>query len=132
MKKLSVLLLAGTLLTTSCATIFTGSKQTVQIKSFPEGATIEVDGIERGVTPAPVKLKKGFSGQYVVLKKEGYETKTFQPETTFNAVSILNLFGILGWGIDAATGAMMKYDPKFYEITLEPVKDTKEVKKETK
>ena len=63
MKKLSALLLAGTLLTTSCATIFTGSKQTVQIKSFPEGAKIEVDGIERGVTPAPIKLKKGFSGQ---------------------------------------------------------------------
>ena len=109
----------------SCATIFTGSKQTVQIRSFPEGAKIEVDGIERGVTPAPVKLKKGFSGQYVVLKKEGYETKTFQPETVFNAVSILNLFGIIGWGIDAATGAMMKYDPKVYEFTLEPKKETK-------
>ena len=87
---------------------------------MPQGADIEVDGINRGITPAAVKLKKGFNGQTVTLKKEGFEPKIFQPETSFNAVSIINLFSILGWGIDAATGAMMKYDPKIYEIKLQP------------
>ena len=35
---------------------------------------------------------------------------------TFNAVSVINLFDVLGWGIDAATGAMMKPDQRAYEI----------------
>ena len=122
MKKLFILFAVTSVLSTSCATVFTGTKQTVQINSYPQGAKIEVDGIERGITPSPVEMKKGFKGQTLVLKKEGYENKIFQPTTTFNNVSILNLLGMLGWGIDAATGAMMKYDPVVYEITLEPTK----------
>jgi hypothetical protein len=114
MKKiLSISALSVTLLFSSCATIFTGSKQTVQINSIPPGADIEVDGLSAGVTPAPVRLKKGFTGQTVMLKKAGFETKIFQPATTFNPVAILNLLGLIGWGIDAATGAMMKYTLRF-------------------
>ena len=36
----------------------------------------------------------------------------------FNVVSILNLGNLLGWGIDAATGSVMKYDRKQYNIEL--------------
>lgn len=111
-----------TLSISSCATIFTGTKQTVQINSVPSAADVEVNGISRGQTPVALRLKKGFTGETVTIKKEGYDTKIFQPETTFNAVSVLNLFGLIGWGVDAATGAMMKYDPKAYEIKLEPTK----------
>ncbi|WP_230383937.1 hypothetical protein [Pedobacter endophyticus] len=75
-----------------------------------------------GKTPMAVSLKKGFTGQTLTLKLDGYETKTMQPTTTFNAVAVLNFFGLLGWGIDAATGAMMKYDPKVYEFTLDAKK----------
>ena len=69
-----------------------------------------------------VPLKKGFTGQTISLKLDGYETKTFQPQTTFNPVAILNVIGVFGFAIDAATGAIMKYDPKVYEFTLEPKK----------
>ena len=117
--KIFTAIIISSLAMQSCATIFTGSKQSIQIGSIPAGAKIQVDGIDRGTTPSVVKLKKGFDGQMVTLKKEGYETKTFQPETTFNPVSVLNLFGILGWAIDAASGAMMKYDPTSYEINLD-------------
>jgi len=51
----------------------------------------------------------------------GYQEKTFQPQTNFNPVAILNLLSILGWGIDAATGALWKYDPTFYNIQLQKV-----------
>ncbi|MEJ5263754.1 MAG: PEGA domain-containing protein [Bacteroidales bacterium] len=123
MKKLSTILLATTILfMTSCATLFTGTKQTVQINSKPSGAKVQVDGIDRGTTPIAVKLKKGYNGQVVTLKLDGFETKTFQPETGFNEVAVLNFFNILFWGIDAASGALWKYDPKFYEIELEPKK----------
>lgn len=113
---------SATLMLSSCATIFTGSKQTVQINSMPPSADIEVDGIKVGVTPMAVPLKKGFTGQTLSLKLDGYETKTFQPVTTFNPVAVLNLFGLIGWAVDAATGAMMKYDPKVYDVKLDQKK----------
>lgn len=123
MKKVFTLVaISATLLLSSCATIFTGTKQNVQINSNPPAADIEVDGVKVGVTPMAVPLKKGFSSPMVSLKLDGYETKTFQPTPAFNPVAILNLFGLIGWGVDAATGAMMKYDPKVYEIQLDKKK----------
>ncbi|MGQ7854012.1 PEGA domain-containing protein [Pedobacter sp. WC2501] len=113
---------SATLLLSSCATVFTGTKQTVQINSNPPAATIEVDGVKAGVTPMAIPLKKGFTGQTISLKLDGYETKTFQPQTAFNAVSVVNFLFIPGFIVDIVTGAMMKYDPKVYEFTLEPKK----------
>ena len=103
----------------SCATIFTGPRQTVKIATFPPGADVFVEGEKMGQTPTEISLKKGFNPESVVVKKEGFENKNVPLNTTFNPVAILNLFGLLGWGIDAATGAMMKYDKKFYEVTLD-------------
>lgn len=123
MKKVfTMLAVSATLMCSSCATIFTGTRQNVQINTSPPAADIEVDGIKVGVTPMAVSLKKGFTGQTVSLKLDGYETKMFQPTTDFNAVSVLNFLGLIGWGVDAATGAMMKYNPKVYEIQLEKKK----------
>jgi hypothetical protein len=114
---ISIILLA----TTGCASIFTGLTQPVQIKSIPRGANVSVDGLDRGVTPLPVVLKKGSSGQTISLTYPGYEEKVFQPQTTFNPIACLNLFFLLGWGIDAATGAIWKYDPTFYDLHLQKV-----------
>ena len=36
----------------------------------------------------------------------------------FNIVSVISLGNLLGWGIDALSGAVMKYDKKTYDITL--------------
>lgn len=123
MKKVfTVVAVSATLMFSSCATVFTGTRQNVQINTSPPAADIEVDGLKVGVTPMAVSLKKGFTGQTVSLKLEGYETKMFQPTTDFNAVAVLNFIGLIGWGVDAATGAMMKYNPKVYEIQLDKKK----------
>lgn len=123
MKKIfNIFAISATLMLSSCATIFTGTKQTVNIKTDPPAADVEVDGIKVGVTPMDVTLKKGFTGQTVSLKLNGYEAKTFQPQTAFNAVSVVNFLFLPGFIIDAATGAMMKYDPKIYEFKLEQKK----------
>jgi hypothetical protein len=74
---------------TNCSTLFTGTSSNVQINSQPSGARVQIDGIDRGYTPTSVKLKKGSSGQSVTLQSKGYETKTFQPQTTMNPVSVL-------------------------------------------
>ena len=46
-----------------CASIFTGTTQSVQVNSVPSGANVSVGGIDRGQTPLPMVLKKGSSGQ---------------------------------------------------------------------
>jgi hypothetical protein len=53
---------------------------------------------------------------------DGFHTRTFSLSKEFNAVSVLNLFGILGWAVDVATGSVMKYDQKAYSIELEEKK----------
>ena len=123
MKNLFLILFAALafLSFSGCASIFTGTTQSVQVNSVPNGANVSVGGIDRGLTPLPVVLKKGSSGECVTLTLPGYQQKTFQPQTAFNPVAILNLWGILGWGIDAATGALWKYDPTFYNIQLQKV-----------
>ena len=40
-------------------------------------------------------------------------------DKTFNAISVINLCDVLGWAIDAATGAITKPEFKFYEIEFE-------------
>jgi hypothetical protein len=111
------------LISTSCATMFTGTKSKVLFSSVPPGAQIFVNGVEKGVTPASVRLKRSlFETTTVTLKKEGYENVSVEPETTFQALTILNLANPVGWAIDVATGAIVKYSPNNYEMTLSPQK----------
>lgn len=115
-----ILLLFIAIGASSCATIFTGTTQTVQINTEPPGARVQVDGLDYGKTPTQVRLRKGMRGQTVTIKYPGYEKKIFEPLTNFNPVSVINLFNPLFWAIDFATGAMFRYDPVYYDLDLEP------------
>ncbi|HEX8322090.1 PEGA domain-containing protein [Longimicrobium sp.] len=103
----------------ACATLFTGTKDTINFNSNPAGATVLIDGIEVGKTPITVPVKRSLSGKTVILRMAGYQDRTFELSQEFNVVSVLNLASILGWGIDAATGSIMKYDRKDYQMDLE-------------
>lgn len=59
------------------------------------------------------------------VEAPSYNTETVIINKNFNAISVLNLCDILGWGIDAATGAITKPEFKFYEIEMTPKKETK-------
>jgi hypothetical protein len=61
---------------TGCATVFGGGgKETVEIRSEPTGATVDVDGRKRGETP--LRLKLNTSDSHVVLvERECHEYKT--------------------------------------------------------
>lgn len=123
MKKLSTMLLvASMLLVTSCATIFTGTKDRITFNSTPEGATIYIDGVEQCKTPCTMQVKRSISDTDVEFKLGGYETRLITLSKEFNVVSVINLGNLLGWAIDAATGSVMKYDRKSYDITLESKK----------
>ena len=103
---------------TSSATVLHGTRQTVHVSSNPPGAAVTVNGLDKGVTPVDVDVKKGFTGETILLKKTGYEDKSFQPSVSFDTISLLNIFEVIGFGVDAVTGALMKYDPVSYDVPL--------------
>lgn len=113
-------LLCATLSFTSCATIFCGSRKKVTFDTnIPvKEATVTVDGRKYAHVTFPwtTKIKRGFDQTVVKAEAEGLDTATLVIDKTFNAVAVLNLLDILGWGIDAATGAMTKPEYNFYEL----------------
>ncbi len=128
MKKLFLLLVASTMLC-SCATLFTGLKTKVTFDSeVQQPVSLTVDGVKVGTVTLPytMKVKGGFNETIVKAETQGYKPYVLIIDKDFNPVSVLNLFGLLGWGIDAATGAMMKPEYKFYEFYFVPQSSVQE------
>ncbi len=107
---------------TSCATVFCGSKAKVTFDSdIAEKATLTIDGRKYTTVTFPTtKIRRGFDETVVKAEAPSYTTETVIINKNFNAVSVINLLDILGWGIDAATGAMTKPEFKFYQIDFQP------------
>ncbi|MCH4552218.1 PEGA domain-containing protein [Aestuariibaculum lutulentum] len=117
MKKATIALgFASLVLTTSCASIFTGSKRTVLFESNPSGAKIYVNGFEKGITPAQIKVK---ADDRVDFRIDNYKERVVVMDSKFNLVSILNGFSIIGWGVDAITGSLKRVDTKYVKVDLE-------------
>lgn len=115
MKKIIFTLISFTLLS-SCATILTGGKARVSLDAPKNaGTTVSVNGLEKGQTPLQLKLK---ADDMITFTKEGYESKTVMVDSKFNSIAILNLFSILGWGIDAITESLKVPDSKIITVTL--------------
>ena len=119
MKKfLGLILIVNSLFLQSCATLFSGTKDQINIQSQPSGAKVEVGGVYVGTTPCVVTMKRKNDG-FIILKKEGYRDKTATLQKSFNAISILNLTDIVGWVIDLSTGAINKFEPTSYNFELD-------------
>lgn len=104
--------------------MFTGTKDTINFNTEPQGATIYIDGVEQCKTPCTLRVKRSLGDTDVEFKLDGYEIKIITLSKSFNIISILNLTDVCGWGIDAISGAVMKYDKKAYNITLSNGKKT--------
>lgn len=115
-------LVALSLSLTSCATILTGTKDSISFTSMPQGATVVHKGIEKCTTPCTVEMGRSLGKQTVELKYDGYETKELKLEKTFNPVTLVNILvgGLIGFGIDLGTGSFLKYDAKAYNAELSP------------
>jgi PEGA domain-containing protein len=115
MKKV-LLLGLSILLFTSCASIFTGSKRSVLFESDPSGAKVYVNGFEKGVTPAQIKVK---ADDKIDFRLDGYKERVVIMDSKFNLVAILNTISIIGWGVDAITGSLKRVDTKYVKVDLE-------------
>lgn len=104
--------LAIALLTSSCATIISGSKQNVKFESNPSTATIYIDEVEVGKTPFEIKLTRK-SEHSVMIKLDGYQTYETKLTKKFNAWYIGNILfgGLIGVIIDPITGAIYNLTP---------------------
>lgn len=92
-----------------CATLFSGTSQSLQVSSEPPGARVFVNGSLAGNTPTTVTMKKGdpvtIVGQY-----PGLPDATVVLGKQLDTIAVLNLFDLVGWLIDVSTGAMWKFD----------------------
>ena len=118
MKRL-LLCTVAVILLSGCATIFTGSSDTITFKSVPEGAKVEINGANIGRTPVTVPIKRNLTAPQVQVKLDGYETQYVMLQSSFNWVAILDIFCWPTFIIDAATGSIMKYEILNYEVELE-------------
>ena len=116
--KVIYLFFATVLLTSGCATILTGTKDTISFNSNPQGARVYKDGVEICRTPCNVPVKRTLNNEDIEYKLDGYETRVFTLDKQFNVVSVLNLGSLFGWAIDAATGSLVKYDRKSYDLEM--------------
>lgn len=120
-RPINSLLVICTFFISSCATLISGTKQNIHFDSHPQGARVEVNGLDVGKTPCDVMVSSSLQQKVFTFKLYGYQPKTVEAGRTLNPIAILDWFTILGLIVDVGTGALMKYDPTSYVVTLDPV-----------
>lgn len=106
--------------TGGCATMFTGSVQPMTVSSQPPGARVFIDGAYTGVTPMTLMLKTE-RDHTVALQREGYRDTISPVSREFNPVAVLNLFSVVCWVVDIATGALWRFPPNAIYVALQPL-----------
>ena len=107
---------------TSCASIFCGARSKVTFDcNVKENVSLTIDGVkhENVTFPYKTKIRRGFDDSIVIAEAESYKQKKVTIYKNFNPVTLINLCNLLGWGIDAATGAVTKPARRHYQIELE-------------
>ena len=103
-----------------CASIVKGTTQDIPMTSVPPGADVLVDGALVGQTPLKAQLKRK-SDHLVTIQKSGYQPKTVAVVKDVGGAVWGNILlgGLIGWGVDASTGAQYNLTPKTINIELE-------------
>ena len=113
LKVVFVLLLA---MLSACATLVTGSSQSITVSTNPPAANCTLDRVGARIgavssTPGSVLVEKSKNNLSVTCSKDGFQTATVVREPSFNGATLGNLIlgGPAGLIIDAASGATFKY-----------------------
>jgi hypothetical protein len=123
MRKYAVLAFA--IMLASCATITKGTTQTIAIDTpgIPGATcTIQTQSGPRGlVTPGTVTLDKGSAPLPIQCTRDCYVlgSSMIPSNTETMAAGNVILGGVIGLGVDAATGAMNKY-PDLVTVAMTP------------
>jgi len=115
---ISVLLLVGS----GCATIIHGTTQKVPVSSVPSGTGVTVDGSTGFTTPTVLELSRS-DHHTLQFSLEGYHPEVMRMESVTSGVVMGNILlgGLIGWGVDAASGGQYRLVPETVHITLRPI-----------
>jgi len=120
-------------LTSGCATLISGTTQSINIDTG-KVAGADCVGIDKKGhqfnwlnTPSSATVQKGDGPMIITCKKEGYENATVSTDETFVKASLGNIIlgGGIGFLVDAASGAAQEY-PVDVKVPMRPV-EVKEV-----
>jgi hypothetical protein len=109
-----------------CASIVKGSSASINVTSPPvTGATCTLtspEGSWQVTTPSPVTVERSKHDMQVRCTKDGYQEATAVIPSNFEGWTVGNLIfgGIIGVGVDAATGAMNDY-PNTFQVPMVPL-----------
>jgi hypothetical protein len=112
-----------------CASVTRGTTENISIATTPAGATAEISGLDiptACVTPCVVVAKRS-ADITVTINKEGYErqiiplTKEIPGSGAAGFAGNILAGGLIGMGVDAATGAALDHKPNPVIVTLQPV-----------
>lgn len=111
---------AAALVLAGCASIVSGSKQSIAFSSAPPGAAVTVDAAKIGVTPVTVPLARKLEHD-VTIELQGYKPYTVKLQKNLNGWFIGNVIfgGLIGIVVDASTGAMYKLTPGVVSAQLQ-------------
>jgi hypothetical protein len=113
-----------------CASVTRGTTENISIATTPTGATADISGLEiptACVTPCVVQAKRN-ADISVTINKEGYEpqtiplTKEIPGSGAAGFAGNILLGGLVGMGVDAATGAAQDHKPNPVIVTLRPLR----------
>jgi len=113
-------------LLSGCATILSGSHQSINVQTDPPGAHCEVvrDGkVIAAVdnTPGVINIEKTKNDMNVWCKKDGFAESHGNAQSGNDGMTLGNIVigGLVGWGVDSALGSDNKY-PEQVMINLQP------------
>jgi hypothetical protein len=110
------ILLLSTFLS-ACSTIIEGRSQQITVNTNPPGASCTLARMGLPIatinpTPGSAYIEKTKYDITVVCDKKGYETATYINHSGAAGATFGNIVagGLIGWGVDSATGADNKYE----------------------
>jgi PEGA domain len=112
-----------------CASVTRGTTENISIATTPAGATADISGLDiptACVTPCVVQAKRN-ADITVTINKEGYEpqivalTKEIPGSGAAGFAGNILAGGLIGIGVDAATGAAQDHKPNPVIVTLQPL-----------
>jgi hypothetical protein len=128
-KTLLTTLVSAITLISGCATVLSGSTQTISVKIIDDKQELVTDAkcsITDGIgntfllvgNPATVNISRGHGAVVVNCKKPGYRQMNMAVGDDFNALTVVNVLFWPGFIVDVATGAYKKY-PSHYMVNME-------------
>jgi hypothetical protein len=117
----SSLLVFLCLLTSSCATVLSGTTQSISVQAVDETTNTVIEGISCSVAdgkgviypvptnPGTITVSKGKGDLSPKCIKKGYTQTNFGVGESFNGVTLVNILFWPGFIVDGMSGAMQDY-----------------------